>query len=49
MPNKNNEQKKYHVHNQSRMYKDLKTEKQWLQTPACNILWIARSKNSARC
>lgn len=31
MPNKNNEQKKYPVHNQSRMYKDLKTEKQWLK------------------
>ena len=31
MPDKKSEQKKYSVRNQSRMYKDLKTEKQWLK------------------
>ena len=31
VPEKKPEQKKYPVHNQSRMYKDLKTEKQWLK------------------
>lgn len=43
MPEKKTETKKYPVHNQSRMFKDLKTEKQWLKhglVPNANAVGI---------